>query len=224
MIRTFILVFFSITLSQSLLSQVEEGSRSKLKLNSISDQKDIWSLEFGSSALINSSLKTSRFNFVTGLDYFYELNLNNKNSVSLAFGLGYRFKSLSFDGIFLNEYDTSFNFSYTSYNVADVSKSRLNTHKLRVPFELRFLIKDKVKLYLGYGLEFNVGTNNRFKQNDKKETSKNFNDSYFVNNSLKLRVGLSDVFLFAGYNFNPIFRSTNSPILNTLEFGIAFGG
>lgn len=226
MMKYFIQFLVFIVISQFSLGQSDEEETPKKTLifNDIANQKDIWSLEFGSATLINSSVNTSRFNFVTGLDYFYEINLNNENSISLALGLGYRYASLSFAGGFTNDFDSTDNSSFTKYSQSNISNSRLNNHKVRVPVELRFFIKNSVKVYIGYGLEFNVGMNNRYTLSENKVTNKDFNDSYVINNSIKLRIGFKDVFFFSSYNFNSYFNNSNSPRINTIEFGLSFGG
>ena len=191
----------------------------------VSNQDDIWSLDFAPAVWLNSTNAPSahKFSFSTGLTYHYEFNFSAAQRLSLALGVGYYFTTLSHRGVFFN--DTTATTAWRPVNsTEELNYSRLNMHRINFPLEFRIKFENKLKLYLGYQSSFIVGAKNRSKINAGETAFDNFTNLMRFQHGPRLRIGYKDVFLFSNFYLSSLFRNRTQLPMQMVEFGISIGG
>lgn len=225
MIRQDVFLFFLLCFSFIVSAQEEEKAPSlvlkKKTIVPVEEQDDIWALDFGAVTWSDKSseLSQNRFSFELGLTYHFEFNFGYQHA--LAIGAGYRFSQLNHNGFF------EINQTGIVYNTVGINEeldySRLHLNQLSLPVELRLKFKNKLKLYIGYEGSFMLKAINRSKMEGEERLFRDFRSMNTLQYGPKIRVGISDFFLYFRYNASPLFNS-NFGGLNYFSFGISLGG
>jgi hypothetical protein len=229
MIKLYATFFVTLLFCSSLLLGQEEDAPTtppvaikKPVIQSIEEQDDIWSLEFGTLFWNNKAkeFNPSRFSFELGLNYHFELNLGQRHAFS--FGAGYRFLRLNHSGTFSNKEHLGTVYTPTK-ETDELSYSRLHLNQLHFPLELRLKFTNKFKVYLGYESYITMKAINRSEINDEEKTFRDFKTLNAFQHGPKLRVGISDLFLYVSYNAAGVF-SQEIGATNYFSFGVSIGG
>ena len=168
------------------------------------------------------------------LTYNFPLGESKKHTVSIGLGMSTHnyFSYTRID----NPYTTG-NFTYTSYrDDENFKRYKVNPTYAEVPLELRFRIKNAVKIGVGVKVGVMIGTKTRFVGPDDEENTltdgsgKNVDQIYNnISNvermaySATLRVGWKWVSAFAAYQISPVFSTGHdAPTFHPLSVGLSF--
>lgn len=169
------------------------------------------------------------------LTYNFPLGESSKHTVSIGVGMTSH-NYFSYSRI-MNPYATDSLWTYTAYRNNDSFKRyKVNPTYIDVPFELRFRIKDQVKIGVGFKVGIMVATKTKFVGPDDAEgTLTNGNGTTireklcYINNverlayTATLRVGWRWVSAFAALQINPVFEvGHNAPEFMPLSVGVSF--
>ena len=169
------------------------------------------------------------------LTYNFPLGESSKHTVSIGVGMTSH-NYFSYSRI-MNPYATDSLWAYTNYrNDENFKRYKVNPTYVDVPLELRFRIKDQVKIGVGFKVGIMVATKTKYVGPDDSEgllTSGNGSTIHekqcYINNverlaySATLRVGWKWVSAFAAFQINPVFEvGHNAPEFLPLSVGISF--
>lgn len=188
---------------------------SQSRLLPIALQKDIFVLSFSNTYNLNQNkIATSPLNLEFGFDYFYEFRKKNDQKLCFALGTGYNFKSLNLKGK-VNIAEGVGSFSPYS----NTSTTKLNSHNLNFPLELRLYTSKGMKFNLGADLNIPLAMNYKSKSDDPKTRLYNYTDAY---PNLYFGLGWKDFQFFVKANaFNWSMLSEDVQFFN---FGIKISG
>jgi hypothetical protein len=168
------------------------------------------------------------------LTYNFPLGESTKHTVSIGAGMSSH-NYFSYTRI-MNPY-TNGNFEYQSYrDVENFKRYKVNPTYAEVPLELRFRIKDAVKIGVGVKVGVMVATKTKYVGPDSEDnllTDGNgsivHEKQCYINNvermaySATLRVGWKWVSAFAAYQINPVFEvGHEAPTFHPLSVGVSF--
>ncbi len=193
--------------------------------NPVDQQDDVWSLDFAPVFWLKNgnAPEANKISYSAGLTYHYEISLSKSKKTALAFGLGYNFSSLSHKGIFEN--DTNRNTIWKLPSTAEVlDVSRLNVHRMNVPFEFRIKLKKGMKIYLGYQNSFVFRYINNLKLNGDESSVSQLNTFQIYQHGPRLRMGYKDFFVFSNFYLSSLFKNKSQTSMNLVEVGISIGG
>ena len=168
------------------------------------------------------------------LTYNFPLGESTKHTVSIGLGMSSH-NYFSYTRI-LNPY-TNGDLEYKNYrDVENFKRYKVNPTYGEVPLELRFRIKDAVKIGIGVKVGVMLATKTKYVGPDDEEgTLTNGSGATvhekltYINNvermaySATLRVGWRWVSAFAAYQINPVFSvGHDAPTLHPLSVGLTF--
>ena len=168
------------------------------------------------------------------LTYNFPLGESKKHTVSVGLGMSSH-NYFSYTRI-LNPY-TNGNFEYQSYrDVEGFKRYKVSPTYGEVPLELRFRIKNVVKIGVGIKVGVMIGTKTRYVGPDDENGILTDENGTTVNNillniknvermaySATLRVGWKWLNLFAAYQINPVFSvGHEAPTFHPLSVGFTF--
>ena len=168
------------------------------------------------------------------LTYNFPLGESAKHNVSIGVGMTSH-NYFSYTRI-LNPYTTD-NFTYQSLRDLDGFKRyKVSPTYADIPLELRFRIKDQVKIGVGFKVGIMVATKTRYVGPDGEDNPLTDNSGATVNEKLlyinnverlaysaTLRVGWKWVSVFAAYQINQTFSvGHDAPVFHPLSVGITF--
>ena len=168
------------------------------------------------------------------LTYNFPLGESTKHTVSIGLGMSSH-NYFSYTRI-LNPY-TNDNLEYKNYrDVENFKRYKVNPTYGEVPLELRFRIKDAVKIGIGVKVGVMLATKTKYVGPDDEEgTLTNGSGATvhekltYINNvermaySATLRVGWRWVSAFAAYQINPVFSvGHGAPTFHPLSVGLTF--
>jgi len=168
------------------------------------------------------------------LTYNFPLGESTKHTVSIGLGMSSH-NYFSYTRI-LNPY-TNGNLEYKSYRDVDGFKRyKVNPTYGEVPLELRFRIKDAVKIGVGVKVGVMLATKTKYVGPDNEESLLTDNSGVTVHEkqcyisnverlaySATLRVGWRWVSAFAAYQISPVFAvGHEAPVFHPLSVGLTF--
>jgi len=176
------------------------------------------------------------------LTYNFPLGESSKHTVSIGAGMSSH-NYFSYSRI-LNPY-TNGNLELKQYrDVEGFKRYKVNPTYVEVPLELRFRIKDQVKIGVGFKVGVMVATKTKFVGPDDIATLTNGENTLtlteesgssvheklcYINNvermaySATLRIGWKWVSAFAAYQLNPVFSvGHEAPVFHPLSVGVSF--
>ena len=168
------------------------------------------------------------------LTYNFPLGESSKHTVSIGLGLSSH-NYYSYTRI-LNPY-TNGDFEYQNYrDVENFKRYKVNPTYGEVPLELRFRIKDAVKIGVGAKVGLAVVTKTKYVGPDNEEGTLTDGSGTIVHEkqcyisnvermaySVTLRIGWKWVNAFAAYQINPVFSvGHNAPEFHPLSVGLTF--
>ena len=136
----------------------------------------------------------------------------------------------------LNPY-TNGDFEYQDYrDVENFKRYKVNPTYGEIPLELRFRIKDAVKIGVGFKVGIMMATKTKYVGPDNEENTLTNESGATVHEKLcyisnvermaysaTLRVGWRWVSAFAAYQINPVFSvGHNAPVIHPLSVGVSF--
>ena len=167
------------------------------------------------------------------LTYNFPLGESTKHTVSIGLGMSSH-NYFSYNRI-LNPY-TNGNFEYKDYSdVEGFKRFKVSPTYGEVPLELRFRIKDALKIGVGFKVGIMIATKTRYVGPDENgsltnESGATVNQKYlYISNiermaySATLRVGWRWVSAFAAYQLSPVFAvGHEAPVFHPLSVGLTF--
>ena len=165
------------------------------------------------------------------LTYNFPLGESAKHTVSIGLGVSSH-NYFSYTRI-LNPY-TNGELQYANYrDVEGFKRYKVNPTYGEVPLELRFRIKDAVKIGVGFKVGVMISTRTRFVGPDDSgtltdESGTTINEKYlYISNierlaySATFRIGWKWVSAFAAYQFNPVVSvGHEAPVFHPLSVGV----
>ena len=159
------------------------------------------------------------------ITYNFPLGESSKHTVSIGAGMSHH-NYFSYNNI-LNPYNDTLIISDSYRENKSFKRAKVNANTVDIPLELRFRIKDQVKIGVGFKLGIMVMAKTKYVgPNDdgtiihEKELYINNLERY--NYSTTLRVGWKWVSLFAAYQLNPVFEvGHEAPVIHPLSVGIS---
>ncbi len=168
------------------------------------------------------------------LTYNFPLGESKKHTVSIGAGMSSH-NYFSYTRI-LNPY-TNGDLEYKDYrDVENFKRFKVNPTYGEIPLELRFRIKDAVKIGVGFKVGIMIATKTKFVGPDDEEGTLTDGSGVMVHEKLcyisnverlaysaTLRVGWKWVSAFASYQFSPVFSvGHNAPVFHPLSVGLSF--
>ena len=167
------------------------------------------------------------------LTYNFPLGESSKHTVSIGLGVSSH-NYFSYSRI-LNPY-TNGELQYKNYRDEEGFKRyKVNPTYGEVPLELRFRIKDAVKIGVGFKVGVMISTRTRFVGPDDSgtltdESGTTINEKYlYISNierlaySATFRIGWKWVSAFTAYQFNQVFSvGHEAPVFHPLSVGVSF--
>lgn len=168
------------------------------------------------------------------LTYNFPLGESTRHTVSIGLGMSSH-NYFSYTRI-LNPY-TNGDLQYKNYRDNDNFKRyKVNPTYVEVPLELRFRIKDAVKIGAGFKVGIMTGTKTRYVGPDDEdgvltdESGATVDQKYlYISNiermaySATLRVGWRWINAFVAYQLNPVFSvGHDAPVFHPLSVGLTF--
>jgi hypothetical protein len=168
------------------------------------------------------------------LTYNFPLGESKKHTVSIGAGMSSH-NYFSYTRI-LNPY-TNGDLEYKDYrDVENFKRFKVNPTYGEIPLELRFRIKDAVKIGVGFKVGIMIATKTKFVGPDDEEGTLTDGSGVMVQEKLcyisnverlaysaTLRVGWKWLSAFASYQFSPVFSvGHNAPVFHPLSVGLSF--
>ena len=168
------------------------------------------------------------------LTYNFPLGESSKHTVSIGAGMSHH-NYFSYSRI-LNPLTTG-DLVYKEYRDNDNFKRfKVNANYVEVPLELRFRIKDQVKIGVGFKVGINVATKTKYVGPDDEDGTLTDGSGATVHEKIcyisnmerlaytaTLRVGWRWVSAYAAYQLNPVFEvGHNAPVFHPLSVGLTF--
>jgi len=159
-------------------------------------------------------------------NFMFDIPLTKGNTVSLGVGVAHQLMRIRHDDLFY-KYDTPAKTTYVEDYMGAYDKSMLMGNMFAIPVELRFRKESwrHFKFHIGgkIGLQANMYSKQVFNEGSNRDVVKDygFPDLNRLVYGAHMRLGLRNWALYASYNFNPIFKNSESTKLNQLQFGLS---
>ena len=159
------------------------------------------------------------------ITYNFPLGESKKHTVSIGAGMTHH-NYFSYSRI-LNPYSDTLLYDQCR-EVENFKRFKVNANYVDIPLELRFRIKDQVKIGVGFKLGILVMAKTKYVGPDENGISIHEKYTYIKNlerytYSATLRVGWKWVSAFAAYQFNPVFEvGHEAPVIHPLSVGLSF--
>lgn len=158
--------------------------------------------------------------------YNFPLGESKKHTVSIGAGMTHH-NYFSYSHI-LNPYSDTTLIYEQCRDVENFKRFKVNANYADIPLELRFRIKDQVKIGVGFKLGILVAAKTKYVGPDENETFVHVKECYIKNlerytYSATLRVGWKWVSAFASFQLNPVFEvGHEAPEIHPLSVGLSF--
>lgn len=158
--------------------------------------------------------------------YNFPLGESKKHTVSIGAGMTHH-NYFSYSHI-LNPYSDTTLIYEQCRDVENFKRFKVNANYADIPLELRFRIKDQVKIGVGFKLGILVAAKTKYVGPDENETLVHVKECYIKNlerytYSATLRVGWKWVSAFASFQLNPVFEvGHEAPEIHPLSVGLSF--
>ena len=159
------------------------------------------------------------------ITYNFPLGESSKHTVSIGAGMTHH-NYFSYNRI-LNPYSDTLNISDSYRSNESFKRAKVNANYFDIPLELRFRIKDQVKIGVGFKLGILVMAKTKYVGPDEDGIIVHHKDTYIKNlerytYSATLRVGWKWVSAFAAYQLNPVFEvGHEAPVIHPLSVGLS---
>lgn len=178
---------------------------------------------------LNTSDNWDARGFNQGADWYITYNFplgeSAKHTVSIGAGMSHH-NYFSYSHI-LNPYADTLLYSQCRDDDS-FKRFKVNANYVDIPLELRFRIKDQVKIGVGFKLGIMVAAKTKYVGPGEDGIIVHEKECYIKNlerytYSATLRVGWKWVSAFAAYQFNPVFEvGHDAPVIHPLSVGVAF--
>lgn len=159
------------------------------------------------------------------ITYNFPLGESKKHTVSIGAGMSHH-NYFSYSRI-LNPYsDTLVIAQYRDEE--NFKRAKVNANYVDIPLELRFRIKDQIKIGVGFKLGIRVMGKTKYVGPDENGVLIHEKLTYIKNMerytySATLRVGWKWISAYAAYQFNPVFEvGHDAPVIHPLTVGLSF--
>lgn len=159
------------------------------------------------------------------ITYNFPLGESTKHTVSIGAGMSHH-NYFSYSHI-LNPYSTDTLYYEQCRDMENFKRFKVNANYIDIPLELRFRIKDQVKIGVGFKIGFMVAAKTKYVGPDADGIIIHEKECYIKNlerytYSATIRVGWRWISAFAAYQFNPVFEvGHNAPVIHPLSVGFS---
>ena len=159
------------------------------------------------------------------ITYNFPLGESTKHTVSIGAGMSHH-NYFSYSHI-LNPYSDTLTY-VQGRDLENFKRFKVNANYADIPLELRFRIKDQVKIGVGFKLGILVMAKTKYVGPDEDGTMVHQKYTYIDNlerytYSATLRVGWKWVSAYAAYQLNPVFEvGHDGPEIHPLSVGVSF--
>ena len=220
--KKFLFTLIALTLSVASFAQLIANK---------TDKKVTLGFDLFSDFQLNPSSNWDTRGFSQGaswaITYNFPLGESSKHTVSIGAGMSHH-NFFSYNRI-LNPYSTdTLNISESYRENESFKRAKVNANYVDIPLELRFRIKDQVKIGVGFKLGILVMAKTKYVGPDNDGTIIHEKELYIknlerYNYSATLRVGWKWVSAFASYQLNPVFEvGHEAPVIHPLSVGLSF--
>ncbi len=156
----------------------------------------------------------------------FDIPLTKGNTVSLGVGVAHQIMRIRHDQTFL-KYDTPAKTVYSESVAGNFDRNILMGNLFAVPIELRFRKESwrHFKFHIGgkIGYQANMYSKRVYNEGANRDVVKDygFPDLNPLVYGAHVRIGLRNWALYASYNFNPMFKNSESTAINQLQFGLS---
>lgn len=160
------------------------------------------------------------------ITYNFPLGESSRHTVSIGAGMTHH-NYFSYNRI-LNPYNDTLIISDSYRDDKAFKRAKVNPNYVDIPLELRFRIKDQVKIGVGFKLGILVMAKTKYVGPDEDGIIVHHKDTYIKNlerytYSATLRIGWKWVSAFASYQLNPVFEvGHEAPVIHPLSVGLSF--
>ena len=157
--------------------------------------------------------------------YNFPLGESKKHTVSIGAGMSHH-NYFSYSRI-LNPYTTDTLQYVQCRDIENFKRFKVNANYIDIPLELRFRIKDAVKIGVGFKLGILAMAKTKYVGPDANGVVVHEKEMYIKNlerytYSATLRVGWQWMSVFAAYQLNPVFEvGHDAPVFHPLSVGIS---
>ncbi|MGV6860899.1 MAG: hypothetical protein ACWA41_03955 [Putridiphycobacter sp.] len=181
-----------------------------------------------------NGVQTQFYSLGHNINAMWDVPFSKKSRFGIGFGFGYSHFSVRHKGIF-NFYSNPLpdQSPYTVLSPDTVSNKWVNRtvfNFVEAPFEIRIRSRKerpKFKFYPGFKVGYMVGAYHKWRVGtplkDLKYKEFNFPDLQKLHYGPTLRLGISNVMLYAYYDLTTLFTSENSSQLQLFSAGISIG-
>jgi len=158
-------------------------------------------------------------------NFYTDIPLNSKSTVSVATGLRFGKTAVQHNGLFVfGDSVPSSNLMSTNNMDFNRSKQRFVQSHLELPLELRFrgLNKKSFRLTFGGSIGIRLNSYERWKVGSEKFREYNHPNSMIWRAGAHMRLGYHRWSFYAAYYFTPWFEGNGNSELNTLQVGLSF--
>ncbi len=163
--------------------------------------------------------------FGLNTNFMFDIPIAKKNLFSIGIGPSYGYSTIRHNQITSSIEGTN----YTKILAVDTLPFKRNSlvgHQLSLPVELRFRTNGwrHVKFHLGgkIGYQFGLATKTHALDGDSpKKFKTQFNDPNRLVYSVHARIGIRNWALYGSYNFNRVFKNSESTPLNLFQVGLS---
>ncbi len=159
------------------------------------------------------------------ITYNFPLGESTKHTVSIGAGMSHH-NYFSYSHI-LNPYADTLTYVQCR-DLENFKRFKVNANYADIPLELRFRIKDQVKIGVGFKLGILVMAKTKYVGPNDDGIIVHHKDTYIDNlerytYSATLRVGWRWVTAYAAYQLNPVFEvGHDAPVIHPLSVGVSF--
>lgn len=172
-----------------------------------------------------NGVETKFYSIGNNLNLMFDIPFSKTSRFGIGIGLGYSHFSIRHDG----QFDFGTNNDLTNLspdNGTDKWINRTAFNFIEIPFEFRIRAKKerpKFKFYPGFKVGYLAGMYQKWRIGDKKYKEFNFPDQQKLHYGPTLRIGISNIMLFAYYDLTLLFDNPNSSKLQLFSAGISIG-
>lgn len=175
----------------------------------------------------NKPFKVSPLSIGMNVNGMFDLPLTKFNTVSFGWGFSYGIFRIKMNDFFVRNESTQSTKLTEDIDTYGIEKSIFKVHTVAIPLEIRFRGKNwkHAKLQIGGRIGYNfmattvLGT--KHDGIDYLQKTRGFYDLNPINAQAHIRFGIRNWSLYASYSFLPLFKSSESTQLNTIQMGLS---
>lgn len=173
-----------------------------------------------------SEVKTGWRSIGFNWNFYHDMPLNKKSTVSIATGLRFGKTVIQHDGVFTFYYATTNSVLLPSQSFPGINRTnqRFVQSHLELPLELRFrgVNKKSYRLTLGGSIGIRLNSYERWREGSDKFRAYNHVNKMLWRAGAYMRLGYHRWSFYGAYYLTPWFQGNYNSKLNTVQVGVSF--